>query len=135
MSKKYADLDRLNAIELVKNGMSITDAAKILNIPRTTVSTWCRAYKHEDKYVPPKVTLPNKEIDQLNARVSELENRLELEQLRVRVDQLEKQIQELRQSIDPKLQWVDRKMRTEQKQRDQESQPEPKLRWQPGLKK
>ena len=135
MSKKYADLDRLNAIELVKNGMSITDAAKILNIPRTTVSTWCRAYKHEDKYVPPKVTLPNKEIDQLNARVSELENRLELEQLRVKISALENQLASLLQTLDPKLQWVDRKMRAEQKQRDQESQPDPKPRWQPGLKK
>ena len=123
MAKKYTDQDRLNALELIKGGHSITAVGITLNIPRTTVSTWHRAAQSS--------SVTSDERDES----SSVTTSDEIYQLRVRVDQLEKQIQELRQSIDPKLQWVDRKMRTEQKQRDQESQLDPKPRWQPGLKK
>jgi len=121
MAKKYTDQDRLNALNLIKSGHSITAVGITLNIPRTTVSTWHRAAQSS--------SVTSDERDESSRSTASDE----IYQLRVRIDQLEKQIQELCQSIDPKLQWVERKMRTEQKRQDQEQSLQP--RWQPCLKK
>jgi hypothetical protein len=106
MARKYTEQDRLNALNLIKEGASITDAGLELNIPRTTVSSWYRAHLATT-------------VDERLQRRADSDDGDELQRLRVENAELKERVQSidaLMEKWTPAILWVMAKMKREAKE-------------------
>ena len=119
MAVKYTDEQRSQAILLIQEGATITDAAAELNIPRSTVSSWWRAR--------PSLVMTVVASDGGSERSSTSSD--ELQQLRVRLEKTELELEETKaklQDLDKFLEskeavflWVLKKIHSEAKRNDE----------------
>jgi transposase-like protein len=120
MARKYTEQDKLNALNLIKEGASITDAGLELNIPRTTVSTWYRA--HQSSVVTQQKDSSPSEIQVLRAEVQSLRNTVAEQQINLELQKLKSRIADLEKFIESKEElflWAAKKIRSEAKRNDE----------------
>lgn len=114
--EKYTKEQKLEVAKFFEEGFSAREIFEVTNIPVGTLYRW----KHEAKASDPKArqVVPNTQLEELQARVSELEADPKAQQVvpNTQLDELQARVSELEAELAEISKWVALKKKAEAKE-------------------